>query len=95
VFASVVSAEDDVKQVVAKVQRGEADAGIVYTFAVTPVTAVQLSAIDIPDEFNIVAAYPIVPLKAASQSTPGRDFAHRAFSASGQSILKKWSFSTP
>jgi molybdate transport system substrate-binding protein len=95
VLSNVVSYEDNVKQVVAKVQLGEADAGIVYTSDVTPAAVDQLRTIDIPDEFNVVATYPIAPLNAASQSALGRDFVQGALSASGQSILKKWGFSTP
>jgi len=95
VLSNVVSYEDNVKQVVAKVQLGEADAGIVYTSDVTPATANQLSTIDIPDEFNVVAAYPFAQLKAASQSALGADFVQFVLSAAGQSILKKWGFSIP
>ena len=94
-LSNVVSYEDNVKQVVAKVQLGEADAGIVYTSDVTPATANQLSTIDIPDEFNVVATYPIAQLKAASQSALGADFVQFVLSATGQSILKKWGFSIP
>ena len=46
VLANVVSNEDNVKQVVAKVQLGEADAGIVYTSDV--VAATDLKTIEIP-----------------------------------------------
>jgi molybdate transport system substrate-binding protein len=95
VLSNVVSYEDNVKQVVAKVQLGEADAGIVYTSDVTPATAAQLNTIDIPDEFNVVATYPIAQLKAASQNGLSADFAQLVLSAAGQSILQKWGFSIP
>lgn len=95
VLSNVVSNEDNVKQVVAKVQLGEADAGIVYTSDVTPAAAEKLRTIDIPDEFNVVAPYPIAPLKAAPQSALARDFTQFVLSSAGQSILRKWGFDTP
>ena len=60
VLANVVSNEDNVKQVVAKVQLGEADAGIVYTS--DAVAAPDLKTIEIPAELNVIAEYPIAPL---------------------------------
>ena len=95
VLSNVVSYEDNVKQVVAKVQLGEADAGIVYTSDVTPATADQLNTIDIPDAFNVVATYPIAQLKAASQNGLSADFAQLVLSTAGQLILQKWGFSIP
>ena len=61
VLANVVSNEDNVKQVVAKVQLAEADAGIVY--ASDAVAAPDLKSLEIPEEFNVVATYPIAMLK--------------------------------
>lgn len=60
VLANVVSNEDNVKQVVTKVQLGEADAGIVYTS--DAIAAPDLKTIEIPDDLNIIAKYPIAPL---------------------------------
>src|SRR5205814_342845 len=58
VLANLKSNEVDVKAVVGKVQLGEADAAIVYaTDAAT--AAKDVTAIVIPDQFNIIAAYPI------------------------------------
>ena len=95
VIANVVSYEDNVKQVVAKIQLGEADAGIVYTSDVTPSAAEQLIAIDIPDGFNVLADYPIAPLEAAPNPELARAFVAYVLSDGGQSILRKWSFITP
>lgn len=58
-LANVVSNEDDVKGVVQKVALGEADAGIVYRTDVTAAVASDLRAIDVPDELNVIATYPI------------------------------------
>src|SRR6185436_10293622 len=69
VLANVVSYENDVKQVVAKVQLGEADAGIVYLSDL--VAAPELQRIDIPVENNVIAKYPV----AALSTSPNADLA--------------------
>ena len=64
-LANVVSNETDVKQVVAKVQLGEADAGIVYI--TDAIAAPTLKTIAIPANFNVIAKYPIAALANAPQ----------------------------
>ena len=90
VLANVVSSEDNVKQVVAKVQLGEADAGIVYTTdaAATP----DLVSITIPAEYNVTARYPIAALSNAPQPELAAEFVTYVLSADGQAVLKKWGF---
>ena len=90
VFANVVSNEDNVKQVVAKVQLGEADAGIVYTS--DAVAAPELQTIDIPTELNIIAEYPIAPLAESVNVDLAEAFIAYILSADGQSVLQKWGF---
>jgi molybdate transport system substrate-binding protein len=92
VVSNVVSYEDNVKQVVAKIQLGEGDAGIVYSSDVTPSAAPQISTIEIPDKFNVLATYPIAVLKAAPHSQLAAVFVDYVLSDKGQSILKKWNF---
>jgi molybdate transport system substrate-binding protein len=91
VLANVVSNETDVKQVVAKVQLGEADAGIVY--ASDAVAAPELPVIEIPSKWNVLAKYPIAVLKNAPQPKLAGEFVAFVLSADGQAILKKWGFS--
>lgn len=91
VFANVVSNEDNVRQVVAKVQLGEADAGIVYTS--DAVAAPDLKTIEIPASMNVIAAYPIAPLARSKNSDLARSFIAYVLSADGQAILQKWGFS--
>ncbi len=62
VVANVVSEEDNVRQVSAKVALGEADAGIVYSSDVTPDIAEDVIVLPIPDEVNTLASYPIAVL---------------------------------
>jgi molybdate transport system substrate-binding protein len=92
VLANVVSYEDNVKQVVAKVQLGEADAGIVYSSDITPQAADKLIKLDIPDQYNILATYPIAVLKAAPDASLAQAFMDFVLSDQGQTILQKWSF---
>jgi molybdate transport system substrate-binding protein len=90
VLANVVSYETDVKQVVAKVQLGEADAGIVYV--TDAIAAPTLKTIVIPANFNVIARYPIAALINAPQPELAAAFVAYVLSADGQAILKKWGF---
>ncbi|MBL8097704.1 MAG: molybdate ABC transporter substrate-binding protein [Anaerolineales bacterium] len=93
VLANVVSNEDNVKQVVAKVQLGEADAGIVYTS--DAVAAPELQTIEIPSELNVIAKYPIAPLVESPNVDVAEAFITYVLSDEGQAILKKWGFGSP
>jgi len=91
VLANVVSNENDVKQVVAKVQLGEADAGIVYVS--DAIAAPELITIEIPAELNVLAQYPIAALTQAPQPELAAEFVAYMLSSEGQDILVKWGFS--
>jgi molybdate transport system substrate-binding protein len=93
VLANVVSNEDNVRQVVAKVQLGEADAGIVYTS--DAVAAPDLKTIDIPTDLNVVAEYPIAPLTHSANADLATAFITYVLSDEGQAILQKWGFAPP
>lgn len=90
VLANVVSNEENVKQVLAKVQLGEADAGIVYTS--DAIAAPDLKMIAISPDANVVAEYPIAALDAAPSSALAQEFVEFVLSPEGQSILQKWGF---
>jgi molybdate transport system substrate-binding protein len=90
VLANVVSNETDVKQVVAKVQLGEADAGIVYV--TDAIAAPELKTIVIPLNFNVIAKYPIAALTNAPQPRLAAAFVAYVLSADGQAAMKKWGF---
>ena len=92
VLSNVVSQEDNVKQVVAKIQLGEGDVGIVYSSDVTPDAAAKVTKIDIPDKYNVLATYPIAVLKAAPQADLAAKFVDYVLSPDGQAILAKWGF---
>lgn len=90
VLANVVSNEDNVRQVVAKVQLGEADAGIVYTSDAVAVP--DLKRIDIPAGLNVSAEYPIALLARSDHEELGTAFIDYVLSADGQDALQKWGF---
>jgi molybdate transport system substrate-binding protein len=90
VVANVVSYENDVKQVVAKVQLGEADAGIVYTS--DAVAAPDLKKIELPADSNVAARYPLAALTQSKNSELARSFIAAVLSADGQAILQRWGF---
>jgi molybdate transport system substrate-binding protein len=93
VLVNVVSNEDNVKQVVSKVQLGEADAGIVYTS--DAVAAPELKTIEIPADLNVIAKYPIAPLAKSENADLAKAFIDYVLSADGQAVLAKWGFVPP
>lgn len=94
-YDNLVSEEENVRQVVAKVALGEADAGIVYSSDVTPDIAGQLQQIVIPDAQNVVATYPIAPIAGAPHPQLAQRFIDFVLSAEGQAILMRWGFGPP
>lgn len=91
VMAKPSSYEENVKAVVAKVTLGEADAGIVY---VTDAEAAGSKAdgVDIPDEHNVVAAYPITVLEQSGRSEVAGAFVDFVLSPAGQQVLARHGF---
>ncbi len=94
-YANLVSEEDNVRQVAAKVALGEADAGIVYTSDVTPEIANRVLQITVPDAQNVVAAYPIAPLADAPHPAAAQQFIDFILSPEGQMIFLRWGFNPP
>lgn len=90
VYVNLVSEEENVRQVTAKVALGEADAGIVYTSDVTPDIAAAVRQIEVPDTYNVIAAYPIARLSDAPHPEQAQAFIDFILSQEGQTILQKW-----
>lgn len=93
VMANVVSNEDNVKQVVAKVQLGEADAGMVYES--DSVAAPELVKIEIPAGVNVIAVYPIAVPQSSVEPRLGQAFIEYVLSDAGQAVLHAWGFRAP
>jgi molybdate transport system substrate-binding protein len=92
VLSNIVSQEENVKAVVQKVQLGEADAGIVYVTDVTPSASAQITTITIPDQFNVIAEYPIAVVKTSIHNSEAQSFLQYVLSADGQAILQQYHF---
>ena len=94
VLANLKSEETNVRAVLAKIQVGEADAGIVYaTDAV--VAGSDVRTLPIPTQYNVVATYPIAVVKSTKQQAVARAFVAFVLSVAGQAILQKYGFVGP
>ena len=90
VAGNVVSEEADVRAVLTKVELGEADAGLVYVSdAATGAGKVKL--IEIPDPVNVLATYPIAPVKGGNEALANAFIAY-VLSPAGQAILQHYGF---
>jgi molybdate transport system substrate-binding protein len=88
------SEETDVKAVLTRVRMGEADAGIVYT---TDAGAAgnAVASVPIPDEFNVVASYPVAVVKDSRKPGPAKAFADWLLTPEAQDILRNYGFAAP
>jgi molybdate transport system substrate-binding protein len=90
VAANVVSEEEDVRDVLTKVQLGEADAGIVYVSDAF-VAGDEVQLIDIPAENNVIATYPIATVTGGDEAL-GEAFIAYVLSDEGQATLEAFGF---
>jgi molybdate transport system substrate-binding protein len=91
VRANVVSRELNVRQVLAKVELGEADAGIVYR-SDAQAAAGRVEAIAIPPAFDQGAEYPIAIVAAAREPRLAALFIDAVLSQAGQAVLQRHGF---
>src|SRR5579862_1467953 len=90
VMANVVSQETDVKAVLSRVQLGEADAGMLYVSDIATAQAGTVKSIPIPDQFNLIADYPIAVVKGAPNPDGAQAFISYVLAPSGgQAILER------
>ncbi len=92
---NVVSYEQDVKSVLTKVELGEADAGIVYTTDAANDKENKIQQIAIPDALNVIATYPIAPVKDSAHADLAKAFVDLVMGAQGQAVLAKYGFIPP
>jgi molybdate transport system substrate-binding protein len=91
--ANIASKEDNVGQVVAKIELGEGDAGIVY---VTDANASdEVSAIDVPEDANVPATYACVVVGASPNQEAAAAFLDWLAGSDGQAVLSSFGFLPP
>ncbi|MBB1160084.1 molybdate ABC transporter substrate-binding protein [Amycolatopsis dendrobii] len=86
-----VSEETNVKQVLAKVQSGDADAGLVYVTDATS-AAGKVDKVDFPESSGAVNQYPIAVVKNAPQAALAKQFTDFVLGAQGKAELAKIGF---
>ena len=87
---NVVSKEDNVKAVVAKVGLGEGDAGIVYV--TDALASKDVDTVPIPEGANVPATYAGVVVKASPDADAAKAFLAWLAGPDGQAILKQSGF---
>jgi molybdate transport system substrate-binding protein len=94
VEAHVVSREPDVRQVLAKVALGEADAGVVYR---TDASAAKdkVAVVSIPAAYNVTAQYPVAVATHAPEPALARAFVELIRSPDGERTLADGGFLPP
>ncbi len=86
--------EPDVRALLTKVGAGELDAGITYVTDVAS-SGGKVEGIDIPEDDNVIAKYPIAVLAHAPHLQAARRFVDFTLSEAGQAILIKHGFASP
>lgn len=86
------SREATVRSVLAKVALGEADAGIVYA---SDLTAADVAGVEIPQEFNVNARFPITALAGARNPSGAAAFVAFVRSPEVAPILARHGFTGP
>lgn len=87
---NIASKEDNVKAVVAKIELGEGDAGIVYVTDAKAST--KVTPIDVPESANVPARYAGVVVKASENPAAAKAFLDWFAGPDGQAILSGFGF---
>ena len=88
--ANIASKEEDVKSVVAKIEIGEGDAGIVYVTDAKAST--KVTTVDVPRSANVPATYAGVVVKASRNAAAAKAFLDWFAGPDGQAILSSFGF---
>jgi molybdate transport system substrate-binding protein len=90
--ANVVSREDNVRAVAAKLELGEADAGIVYR---TDAIASSLTVVPLPPEIAVRATYGGVVVRRSRDASAAQAFLDWLAGPDGRAILADFGFGPP
>ena len=92
VLRNVVSYEENVRAVLSKVRLDECDAGIVYSSDIARDTSREIRRIDIPDQLNIIAEYPIAIVRETRSPEVAKEFLEYILSDEGGRVLANFGF---
>ncbi|HEX7444991.1 MAG TPA: molybdate ABC transporter substrate-binding protein [Methanothrix sp.] len=92
VLANVISQETNVNYVVTKVALGEADVGFAYVSDITENLTSKVDKIVIPDEYNVIAEYPMGILQESKYHAQSQRFMSLVLSDEGKAVLEKYGF---
>jgi molybdate transport system substrate-binding protein len=92
VLSNVVSREADVRASVSRVALGDADATFGYASDYTPDIRDRVRVVEIPENLNLVATYPIAALRDAKDRGLAREWVDLVVSEEGQRVLERWGF---
>jgi molybdate transport system substrate-binding protein len=92
VMANVISEEPAVTSLVAKIRLGEADAGIAYASDVSEGDRAFVTTIAIPDQYNVIASYPLGIVRESVAQDRAAAFAEYISSPEGNAVLTRYGF---
>jgi molybdate transport system substrate-binding protein len=92
VLDKVVSRDANVRAAAHRVALGEADATFVYRSDVTEDIRDQVQIVDIPEDLNVVATYPMATVERSEDPDLAQKWIDFVLSDDGQSVLEKYGF---
>ena len=92
VMDKVVSREANVRAAANRVALGEADATFVYASDVTPDLSDRVEVVEIPEEVNVVATYPIAAMRASQSPELAQAWVDLVLGDEGQDVLEEHGF---
>ncbi|QIN80565.1 molybdate ABC transporter substrate-binding protein [Rubrobacter marinus] len=92
VTAKIVSREANVRAAANRVALGEADATFVYASDVTEDIRDRVEVIEIPEEVNVVATYPIAAVRASESPELAQAWVDLVLGDEGQDVLEEHGF---
>jgi molybdate transport system substrate-binding protein len=92
VMGNIVSREANVRASANRVALGEADATFVYTSDVTEDIRHQVQVIEIPENVNVMATYPIATIAESQHPELAQEWIDLVLSDEGQRVLEEYGF---
>jgi molybdate transport system substrate-binding protein len=91
-MGNIVSREANVRASANRVALGEADATFVYRSDVTQDIRDQVQVIEIPENVNVMATYPIATIAESQHPELAQEWIDLVLSDEGQRVLEEYGF---